>query len=141
MNLRFLRKHPSADCIIGELFVNDVFECYTLEDIERPVKLPGITAIPRGFYEVVITFSARFKKQLPLLLKVPNYDGVRIHSGNIAADTEGCILVGKVKRINSIEQSRTAFKNLFSKLEAASKVEKIILDLTGDFPLPWMNPV
>jgi hypothetical protein len=131
MNLKLIRKFPAKDCVIGELYVNNQFECYTLEDIERPVKIAGVTAIPRGIYEVVITFSERFQKPLPLLLKVPDFDGVRIHPGNTSADTEGCILVGKTKGQNVIEQSKDAFNALFSKLEAASKNEKIFFEIAG----------
>jgi hypothetical protein len=136
MNLKLIRKYPAPDCIIGELYVNDTFECYTLEDIERPVKLAGVTAIPRGHYEVVITFSARFKKLLPLLLNVANFDGVRIHSGNTSADTEGCVLVGKTRTKTSVLQSRDAFASLFKKLQAAAVKEKIILEVTGTNPFP-----
>ena len=131
MNLTLIRKYPADDCVIGELSVNNEFECYTLEDIERPVKLAGITAIPRGHYEVMITFSERFQKPLPLLLNVPNYTGVRIHPGNTAANTEGCILPGKEKTNNSVTHSQDAFAALFQKLDAASKVEKIFLEITG----------
>ncbi len=131
MNLKLIRKYPADDCVIGELSVNDQFECYTLEDVERPVKLAGMTAIPRGNYEIVITFSERFQVPLPLLLGVPNYSGVRIHPGNNAANTDGCILPGKGKTENSVTESRVAFEALFSKLYAASKVEKIFLEITG----------
>jgi len=131
MNLKLIRKYPADECVIGELFINEQFECYTLEDIERPVKLAGVTAIPRGNYEVVITFSERFKVPLPLLLDVPNYTGVRIHPGNNAANTDGCILPGKGKTENSVTESRVAFADLFQKLDAASKVEKIFLEITG----------
>lgn len=131
MDLKLIRKYPAADCVIGELYVNGKFECYTLEDIERPLKIAGVTAIPRGHYEIVINYSARFKKPLPLLLNVPNYDGVRIHSGNTSADTEGCILPGKTKTKNSVLQSRDAFNALFTKLQAAAGKEKIIIEITG----------
>jgi len=131
MNLKLIRKYPAADCVIGELYVNDKFECFTCEDIERPVKLAGLTAIPRGHYEVVITYSERFKKPLPLLLNVPNYSGVRIHPGNTAKDTEGCILPGTGKTKNSVTQSRVAFEALFAKLKTAASKEKIILEITA----------
>ena len=131
MELKLIRKFPAPDCVIGELYVNGKFECYTCEDIERPVKLAGVTAIPRGHYEVVITYSERFKKQLPLLLNVPNFSGVRIHTGNTSKDTEGCILPGKGKTKNSVTQSRIAFDALFTKLKAAAVKEKIILEITG----------
>jgi hypothetical protein len=136
MNLKLIRKFPGKDCIMGELYVNDQFECFTLEDIERPFKIAGVTAIPRGFYKIVITFSARFKKPLPLLLEVPDFDGVRIHSGNTSENTEGCILVGKIKKQNSIEESRLAFNTLFPKLELASQTEKIFIEITGDPAMP-----
>lgn len=131
MNLTLIRKYPSTDCIIGELFIEGVFECYTLEDIERPVKIPGMTAIPKGTYEVVINFSNRFQKLLPLLQNVPDFEGVRIHTGNIAANTEGCILVGKSKDATQVLQSKVAFDALFPKLQAASAKEKIFIEIKG----------
>lgn len=131
MELKLIRKYPGTDCVIGELSINGTFECYTLEDIERPLKIAGVTAIPRGHYEVVITFSQRFQKLMPLLLNVPNYSGVRIHPGNTSAHTEGCILVGKSKSANAIGESKVAYAALFTKLEAACKTEKVILEITG----------
>ncbi len=95
MNLKLLRKTFTEESTIGVLSVNGTAECFTLEDKVRAVKIPGKTAIPAGIYEVTITFSDRFQKPLPLLLNVPNFAGIRIHPGNTAADTEGCILVGK----------------------------------------------
>lgn len=129
MELQVKRMEFSEESTIGELWVNGVFECYTLEDKVRPVKIAGKTAIPPGRYEVIINFSQRFQKQLPLLLNVPNYEGVRIHSGNTAANTEGCILVGETKTENFVGESRWAFNRLFEKLKAASETEKIFLEI------------
>lgn len=131
MNIKLIRKYPASDCVIGELYVNNQFECYTCEDIERPVKIAGVTAIPRGIYEVVITYSDRFKRLLPLLMNVPNYEGVRIHPGNTAADTEGCILPGSGKTQNSVTHSVDAFNILYSKIELAAKTEKIFIEVKG----------
>ena len=79
MDLRVKRLEFSDDSTIGELSVDGQFECYTLEDKVRPVKIKGKTAIPAGQYEVVINFSQRFQKPLPLLLNVPNFAaGARI---------------------------------------------------------------
>ena len=132
MNLTLIRKFPAPDCIIGELYIDGKFECFTLEDIERPLKIAGVTAIPRGHYEIVITFSARFGKPLPLLLNVPGFDGVRIHTGNTSTNTEGCVLVGKSRTNNSITQSRDAFNVLFPKLQTAASKEKIIIEIKGE---------
>jgi hypothetical protein len=129
MELQIKRTDFSEESTIGELSVNGVFECYTLEDKVRPVKIAGKTAIPSGRYEVIINFSQRFQKQLPLLLNVPNYEGVRIHSGNTAANTEGCILVGETKTDNFVGESRWAFNRLFEKMKVAAETEKIFLEI------------
>ena len=59
---------------------------------------------------------------MPLLLNVPNFEGVRIHSGNTNHDTEGCILVGQTRSKDFIGQSRKAFDKLFKKLETAKEI-------------------
>src|ERR1700748_794173 len=76
----------TAISTIGELWLNDWMECYTLEDCVRKEKIPKITAIPAGRYEVIVNFSNRFQRQLPLLLGVKNFEGVRIHPGNAPED-------------------------------------------------------
>jgi hypothetical protein len=129
MDLRVKRLEFSDDSTIGELSVDGQFECYTLEDKVRPVKIKGKTAIPAGQYEVVINFSQRFQKLLPLLLNVPNFEGVRIHPGNIPANTEGCILVGDTKGVDFIGQSRVAFARLFEKMKTAAETRKIFIEI------------
>lgn len=130
MELTLTRTDFTNDSTIGELSVNGKFECFTLEDKVRPVKIKGMTAIPAGAYEVVINFSERFQRPLPLLLNVPNFDGIRIHAGNTAKDTEGCILVGQVKQKNFIGTSRLALEALFKKLKKASLTGKIFIHIT-----------
>ena len=129
MELQVKRTDFTDNSTIGELSVNGQFECYTLEDKVRPVKIAGKTAIPAGRYEVIIDFSQRFGRLLPLLLNVPDFEGVRIHPGNTAADTEGCILVGEEKSQDLVGQSRAAFDRLFAKLSAAAEKEKIYLEI------------
>ena len=134
MNLKLVRKTFTEQSTIGELSVNGKFECFTLEDRVRAMGAPkvhGETAIPEGIYEVAITFSDKFKKLLPLLLNVPNFEGIRIHSGNTRADTEGCILVGQTKAKDFVGGSRAAFNVLFPKLQAAIKKEKIFIQVVG----------
>jgi hypothetical protein len=132
MDIQVVRKEFSGQSTIGEMSLDGAFECYTLEDVVRPVKIKGITAIPAGSYEVVVNFSERFQRLLPLLLNVPNYDGVRIHPGNTDRDTEGCILVGKTKKTDFIGSSRAAFATLFDKIQAASLQEKVFIHITED---------
>jgi hypothetical protein len=129
MDLRVKRLEFSDDSTIGELSVDGQFECYTLEDKVRPVKIKGKTAIPAGQYEVVINFSQRFQKPLPLLLNVPNFEGVRIHPGNIPENTEGCILVGETKGVDCIGQSKAAFARLFEKMKTAAETQKIFIEI------------
>ena len=106
MILELKRKIFTDDSTIGELSIDGKFVCYTLEDKVRDVKIKNVTAIPYGKYELAITFSNRFQQYMPLLLNVPGFEGVRIHSGNKSADTEGCILVGSSKSLNFIGSSR-----------------------------------
>ena len=83
---------------IGRLYVDGEYFCDTLEDrvrnLRKEAKVAGETAIPDGRYKVTITMSPRFGRLLPLLHDVPQFTGVRIHAGNTAKDTQGCILVG-----------------------------------------------
>jgi hypothetical protein len=132
MEIQVTRKEFTQQSTIGELSVDGKFECFTLEDMVRPVKLKGMTAIPAGSYEVVVTFSERFQRLLPLLLNVPGFDGVRIHTGNTDLDTEGCILVGKAKKTDAIQSSKAAFDDLFPKIQAAAQREKIFIHIGDD---------
>lgn len=127
MQLTVKRLYKSENSVIGELLIDGIFECFTLEDTERPIKIKGETAIPVGTYRVIINQSNRFKRLLPLLLNVPNFEGVRIHSGNSNHDTEGCILVGQTRNKNYIGQSRKAFDKLFKKMQAAKDITITII--------------
>lgn len=106
-NLTLKRLYPTDDYTIGELYIEGEYYCDTLEDTVREEKIAGKTAIPYGKYEVIVNRSPKFKRELPLLLDVPNFTGIRIHRGNDAEDTSGCILVGenkvKGKVINSTQ--------------------------------------
>lgn len=120
MELTLVRDVCGTECTLGKLFVDGKFGCYTVEDVVRPdgTKIPGKTAIPGGRYRVVVTRSPRFGRDLPLLEKVPNFEGVRIHPGNTADDTEGCIIPGRVRTARGVAESRLAFNELFAALKA-----------------------
>jgi hypothetical protein len=130
MQLQLTRKVFTDESTSGELSVDGAFECFTLEDTVRAEKIKGETAIPAGTYEIAVTFSNKFKKLLPLLLNVPNFEGVRIHPGNTPDDTEGCILVGQTEAEDFIGSSKLAFAPLFGKIQDAIKSEKVFIEIT-----------
>lgn len=94
---------------IGRLEIDGTYVCDTLEpawrDLKKKHKVKGRTAIPEGRYPVVITWSPKFGQWLPLLLHVPLFEGIRIHAGNTAADTSGCILVGENRKVGHVVNS------------------------------------
>lgn len=129
MTLILERVYKKPAYTIGKLYINDLYFCDTLEDVVRDIaadgsgKVYGATAIPAGQYEVKLTYSPRFKRVLPLLCNVPFFTGVRIHAGNTANDTEGCILVGKNRVVGKVLDSRMWEQRLINEL----KKEKTII--------------
>lgn len=116
---------------IGRFYIGEDYQCFTLEDTVRQngIKIYGRTAIPEGQYEVIVNYSNRFKRPLPLLLDVPDFDGIRIHPGNTEEDTLGCILVGNIKGDNAIFDSRNAFTPLYLKIVNAISNGKLFLSI------------
>ena len=133
MIVKVVRKIFTDKSTIGEMFVNNVFLCYTLEDKDRGLKqtdslvwikthkIFGQTAIPYGTYECDFTVSTRFKRVLPEVKNVKGWEGVRIHAGNTDADTLGCILLGKSKGRDAIFESRSAMQEFFLKVAPSKK--------------------
>ena len=113
MEMTLTRTAKRKDYTIGALNIDDEYFCDTLEPTWRDLgpgrpghKIAGRTAIPDGRYPVVVTWSPKFKKWLPLLLHVPQFEGIRIHAGNTPDDTEGCILVGLRVKPGKVLDSR-----------------------------------
>jgi len=111
---------------ISALFVDDRFECNTLEDTDRYLEVSGAkaygkTAIPRGIYKIVRDMSPHFGYVTPRFLDVPQFTNIRCHKGNKPTDTEGCILVGtfNIHMLDWVSQSARAFKKLDAKIAAA----------------------
>ena len=133
MKIRLHRKWLKKGYSIGNLYINGTFITNTLEDEDRGLqefnpleeikkkKIKGETAIPVGTYQVTWTYSPRFKKMLPLLNGVPGYEGIRIHSGNKAKDTEGCILCGKNTEVGTVTNSRYWTNKVCAMIEKAYK--------------------
>lgn len=128
LNMVLTRKWFTDKSTIGILQA-DKLQFYTLEDMVRPYKIYGETAIPAGKYEVRITWSPKFGQQMPILLNVPNFTGIRIHSGNTSANTTGCILVGKTKGNDIIYNSRVAYTELMNLLNTIKSPQKIYITI------------
>jgi len=132
MIIKLIRIYFAENYTIGHFYFDDVKICDTLEDkVRTGEKVKNQTAIPIGTYSVIVNYSTRFKKMMPLLLNVPNFEGIRIHSGNDETDTSGCILVG----INSIKgkvlESRDVFLIVFSLINVALKNnEKVTIEIS-----------
>ena len=120
MNLRVIREPSTVAATMGILLIDGVFACWTLEDVVRPVKIPGETAIPAGRYDVRLSLSQRFQKVLPELLAVPGYSGIRVHAGNGAGDTQGCVLVGRKRTTNGVLESKLALMEVMEHLRRAT---------------------
>ena len=148
LNIRIDRIAKKSTYTIGKLYLNGVYFCDTLEDTDRGLvqgmplqkikglKIKGATAIPKGKYKVTMNVvSPRFSKRatyqfcqgkLPRLLNVDGYEGVLIHIGNTAKDTEGCILVGQNKVVGQVINSTVTFKKLYAEM---LKYQTIILTI------------
>lgn len=140
-----LQRHAlKAGYTIGRMEINGRYFCDTLEDTDRglresmtedeiaALKVKGATAIPIGTYRIDMqTRSPRFGRVLPRLVSVKGYSGVLIHSGNTAADTEGCILVGENRERGKVLNSRATLEHLLVFLRAAqAEGEEIELTIT-----------
>lgn len=121
MKLRVDRFDHGSEETIGRLYINDVFQCFTLEDQYRSVKVKGDTRIPAGTYKVVLVnspkFTPRYGHEMLWVKDVPGFTGILIHCGNTDKDTAGCLLVGT--RIGNIEgkravlDSKIAYKKIY----------------------------
>lgn len=128
MHLEIRRVKFTANTTLGRMYIDGKFFCWTLEDLLRHpmVKVMHKTAIPCGWYKLVINRSPRFKRLMPLILDTPGFRGIRIHSGNSEHDTSGCPLVGTRMQLQrdgdyKVLDSRTADREMMSILETAKE--------------------
>lgn len=127
MKLRIIREPSIALTTLGSLYVDDVWQCWTLEDQLREIsgkpvadwKVYGETAIKAGRYRVILSRSNRFGYMTPELLQVEGFTAIRIHPGNRRIDSLGCILVGRDRGDAMLANSRLAFGSLMLKLTSA----------------------
>lgn len=131
MELKVVRTKREDTFTSGELYIDNVFECYTLEDKDRGLKhdMPlseitkdkvyGKTAIPTGRYRVEKIWWEKHQRNVPHIMDVPGYGGILIHSGVTSNDTLGCILVGETIFNDALQNSMSARKVLDAKIFAA----------------------
>lgn len=143
MELKLIRKYRCSNYCIDKLYINNTYFSDALEDPDRgltdsmsleeiqKIKIKGNTCIPYGTYDITITYSPRFKKNLPLLLNVKGFEGIRIHSGNKPQDTEGCLLPGFNKIKGQVIDSRATTDKLIAQIQQAlNKGEKVTITIT-----------
>lgn len=131
MKVKVERKWPKSEYTIGRMYIDGEFLCNSLEDADRGLqqwwslaeiqnaKVYGETAIPKGIYKVTMTYSPRFKRQMPQVMNVPGFTGVRIHSANKATQLEGCIALGFNTQPGMVTKSRMTCKKFEEMLIAA----------------------
>ncbi len=153
MEIILKRIAKKSDYTIGKLFIGEEYFCDTLEPTWRNLlgvklapeeenerigrvsgkkaqKMAGKTTIPEGRYPLLVTKSIRFKKWLPLLFGVPGFSGVRIHSGNTAKDTQGCILLGENRKVGMVVNSRIWMHRFMQKfVEARDRGEAVFITI------------
>lgn len=140
MKLLLKRIALKPEYTIGKLYIDDQYFCDTLEDRVRltskmslsemrRLKVYGKTAIPDGTYKVIIDKSVKYGKRMPRLLHVPCFEGIRIHSGNVAEDTDGCILVGINSEVGKVLSSRETFNKLMNILEPACSNDDVFITI------------
>lgn len=143
MILTVERRYKKPTYTIGILYVNGKFFSNTLEDTDRGLnsdmsgseivskKVYGKTAIPTGEYKVTLTKSLKFKKVMPYIDGVKGFLGIRIHSGNDASHTDGCLLVGLNKEVGRLVQSKETYEKLYKILDDTinNKKEEVIIKI------------
>lgn len=141
MKLKVIRITLADKYTEGEMYIDGKYYCKTLEDKNRDLnkngkfdngekKVYGETCIPFGQYDVELTYSNKFKRELPLIKDVPEFSGIRIHRGNKPEDTLGCILVGEKVHAGWLSNSTPFEEGLVNKMRAAiKKGEKITISI------------
>ena len=155
MELRLERIALRSEYTIGKLYVDGEYVCDTIEDTVRDldkdgkfangeVKIPGKTAIPYGRYEITMkvkspkysnfskySWAKKYDGYLPRLLNVSQFDGVLMHVGNSALDSEGCIIVGENKVVGKVINSVNTFRRLMDEylVPAKKKNENIVITI------------
>lgn len=150
MDIRVTRRWRGLKSTLSNVVADDQAHHFFLEDRDRGLsqkmplseilekKVKAATAIPEGRYQVIVTYSNRFKRLLPILLNVPGYEGIRIHPGNSHLNTEGCLLPGMSYLSEDgdyrVVSSVIAFDKIFAKInKAIAGGEKVWLTIESKY--------
>ncbi len=120
--LTLVRYTRTDEAILGSLYLNGAFVCYTLENADK--------AIPCGMYTVQNSKSPKFKREIPLLhnAKVPASRGIRIHRGNTANDSQGCVLVGMGRDVKQDFITESANAEIMVTMLCRNETNLVIVD-------------
>lgn len=143
MELTLDRYYKTNDFTVGRMSIDGVFECYTLEDEHREVKVMHETRIPSGRYEIKLrTFGGhheRYKKfayhkGMLWLQDVPKFQHILIHIGNTDKDTSGCILVGRSVDLKKgfLSSSTIAYEAMYKKVLKGLEQGKVFITVKDE---------
>ena len=143
MELRLERKYRNNNYCIDKLYINGKYFSDALEDPDRgltnnmsleeikKIKIKDNTCIPYGTYNVTITYSPRFKRNLPLINNVKGFEGIRVHNGNTPQDSSGCVLLGFNKIKGQVIDSKVTVNKFIDIVQKAlNKGEKVTITIT-----------
>lgn len=142
MELILERKVKNATSTEGNLYIDGKWFCHTIEDVVRAkpgewkksVKVYAKTAIPYGIYRVLVTYSPKFKRMLTAILDVPDFTGIRIHSGTSENSSAGCVIVSYINddgdgTKNRVVKDNKAMDDLCKIVQEAQKTQKVWIDI------------
>jgi hypothetical protein len=139
MKLLIERLYKKNTYTIGKLYIDGVYFCDTLEDKDRGLddsmsledvlanKVYGETAIPYGTYQAEVSYSPKFKRDLLLIKNVKGFEGIRVHSGNLASDSMGCVLLGKNTHVGMLSESKKTLEAFMKKIEGEQDIVLTII--------------
>jgi hypothetical protein len=147
MKIVLQRLKTVGEATLGTIAINDVFECFTLEDLPRDVKIAGATRIPAGTYRLTLQkygtmhekYAAKFgawHRGMIHINDIPNFEGVHIHIGQRPIDTRGCPLVGTDYDDNADDphliDSTGAYKAMYPKVADAIEAGDVFIDVRDE---------
>ncbi len=140
MQLKLIRKNLQPTYTEGELWIDGKFYCFVVEDKVRAkvglwnklLKVYAETAIPYGRYQVLVTWSNRFKRMLPAILNVPDFEGIRIHNGTSALSSAGCPIISfKRNGAGKVTSEGAAMNQLCGAIVEAQKNSKVWIEIVS----------